>query len=399
MMPGAFRSMGPLAGGTFDVASMLAQALFSACPQSSPSSQSNVTPSSSSCLPSDSSSSSSSETPPVDSSTSPQPSIKKDKVFVLGNVRKFGGKTVRAGLEALLEGQDDKNKKKGSDRTHSKLSAEDTATLKSLLESKDPEVMKSLDTKVPNKKSIIISDRGQILDTVATKDIIDNASLDMKAHSAGKGWDRSAGGTVKTTAGSEYDVAGTELHSPIKINLKGENAQIDGKNGFNIDLNGFADKSGKNGGVQKTSGGLGANEAWLVRDKAGDGIKNKDGVVDGNDVYGDQNGQFKDGYAQLLKDYANDPSSVKTDPKTGKKYIDLTDPRGRAYNELQLLDGAGNLQPARNLLTRIDVDAQAGSAADLAGDGKGNLISARADVHYKNGRVATSADQWYATTA
>jgi len=151
--------------------------------------------------------------------------------------------------------------------------------------------------------------------------------------------------------------------------------------------------------VQKTSGGLGANEAWLVRDKAGDGIKNKDGVVDGNDVYGDQNGQFKDGYAQLLKDYANDPSSVKTDPKTGKKYIDLTDPRGRAYNELQLLDGAGNLQPARNLLTRIDVDAQAGSAADLAGDGKGNLISARADVHYKNGRVATSADQWYATTA
>lgn len=329
--------------------------------------------------------------PPVDPVTcEPPTSSGAKKVFILGDLKKFGGGTVRRGLEDLLRSTTQADRK--GERTHSKLSPEDAAKVKALLESTDPAVRATLATKVPNKKSLVISEDGKILDTLSTKDVVNNSSLGVGVHAQhmndgqGRNFDRSAGGTVQA-AGQTYDVAGTELHSPIKITLDGKDAQLNSTNGFAIDLNGFQEK----GGRTTTSGGLNANEAWLVRDKAGDGVK-KNGVVDGNDVYGDHNGQFKDGYDQLARDYA---SEIKVDAN-GKRYIDLTDPNSKAGKELQLLDAQGNLRPAKDVLTRIDVDELDPTAKDET-DGKGNVITARGNVTYKDGRTATSADQWYTT--
>ncbi len=324
-----------------------------------------------------------SDCPPTDSSDSSK------KVFVLGNLKKFGGGTIRKGLEELLRGQTQKDRK--GERTHSKLSPEDTAKVKALLESNDPEVKKVLNSKVPDKKSIVLSEDGKILDTLNTTDVVANNSLGVGVHAdhmrdKGRNFDRSAGGQINA-GGTTHQVAGTELHSPIKISLDGKDAKLNSTNGFAIDLNGFDEK----GGQTTTSGGLNSNEAWLVRDRAGDGIK-KNGVVDGDDVYGDHNGTRKDGYDDLARDFA---SELKTDPKTGKRYLDLSDPNSRAGKELQLLDAQGNLRPAKDVLKRIDVD---GTAVDER-DGKGNVITARSSVTYVDGRTATSADQWYSTPA
>jgi hypothetical protein len=311
------------------------------------------------------------------------------KVFVLGDLKRFGGGTVRRGLEDLLRSTTQKDRK--GERTHSKLSAEDTQKVRALLDSKDPEVMKTLAMKVPDKKSLVIGEDGKLLDTLDTTAVIGNKSLGVAVHAdhmndKGRNYDRSAGGQI-TAAGQTYDVAGTELHSPIKIALDGKDAKLNSTNGFKIDLNGFDEK----GGETTTSGGLNANEAWLVRDRAGDGIM-KNGVVDGDDVYGDHNGARKDGYDDLARDFA---SELKTDPKTGKRYLDLSDPKSRAGKELQLLDAQGNLRPARDVLTRIDVEGTAVNERD----GKGNVITARSNVTYKDGHTASSADQWYSTPA
>lgn len=413
LLGGGYRSMGGFGHGGVDFGSLLRQQLLKAVPSNLPSAgfpddvipgtpmtppPSGFSPPASSETPTSSSSgetpsSSDSSSPPIssdssgDSSDSSSESAKK--VFVLGNLKKFGGGTVRKGLEELLRGQTQKDRK--GERTHSKLSPEDAAKVKALLDSKDPEVMRALASKVPDKKSIVLSEDGKILDTLNTTDVVGNTSLGVGVHAQhmgdkGRNFDRSAGGSINA-GGTTHQVAGTELHSPIKISLDGKDAKLNSTNGFAIDLNGFDEK----GGQTTTSGGLNGNEAWLVRDRAGDGVK-KNGVVDGDDVYGDHNGTRKDGYDDLARDFA---SELKTDPKTGKRYLDLSDPNSRAGKELQLLDAQGNLRPAKDVLKRIDVD---GTAVDER-DGKGNVITARSSVTYLDGRTATSADQWYSTPA
>jgi len=384
-LPANFAYRGPqgtCGNGNFDMASTLARQLNQACPTmpgpSMPDPRSTGLPYDN--LPT--------VCPPPDEPTSDST---PEKAFIVGDLKKFGGSTVRNGLKELLRGADGVADRKG-ERTHSAISQEDAAKVRALLESTDPAVRATLAKKVPDGKSFILSEKGAILDTVRTKDIVENTSLNVGAHAqhmkdkVGRNFDRSAGGQVKVGE-TTYDVAGTELHSPIKIALDGKDAQLNSTNGFAIDLNGFKEK----GGQTTTSGGLNANEAWLVRDKDGDGIKKND-VVDGNDVYGDHNGKYTDGYNQLARDFA---SEIKTDAN-GKRYIDLTDPNSRAGKELQLLDGQGNLRPAKDVLTRIDVD-EMDKAAKNETDGKGNVITGRSNVTYKDGHTATSADQWFST--
>jgi hypothetical protein len=126
-----------------------------------------------------------------------------------------------------------------------------------------------------------------------------------------------------------------------------------------------------------------------VRDHGGDGLT-KNGVVDGNDVYGDHDGKFTDGYAQLARDFKGE---LKTDPATGHRYLDLTDPNSRAAKELKLLDPSGKSVPASSVLTRIDVDSIGANERDATGN---NQIRQRASVTYQDGHTALSADQWYA---
>jgi hypothetical protein len=251
-------------------------------------------------------------------------------------------------------------------------------------------VRATLGTQVPSGKSLVISQDGRILETLNTKDVVANQSLNVGVHAqhmndaVGRNYDRSAGGQL-TGSNGVYDVIGTELHSPIKIALDGKDARLDSTHGFQLDADGF----GRGQGAVTTSGGLNPNEAWLVRDKDGDGIT-RNGVVDGNDVYGDHDGQFKNGYQELARDYQGE---LRTDPATGRRYIDLTDPNSRAARELKLLDASGRQVPASSVLTRIDVDAAGVNESDAAGR---NQIRERASVTYLDGHTASSADQWYA---
>lgn len=309
------------------------------------------------------------------------------KVFIVGNRKKFGGRTVRKGLEALLKAHDkEKQGKKHKGKTYGVISDAEAEQLRKLLKSNDPEVKKVLDSKVPNKKSLLIdAETGKILDTVDTKaKVMAEKSLQMEKHKT-SGWDRSAGGNL-TVGEKTYQVAGTELHSPIKIALDGQDARLNSTNGFRIDLDGFD----QGNDAVTTSGGLNSNEAWLVRDKDGDGIM-RGGVVDGRDVYGDHEGKFSHGYDELARDYSDE---LKVDPQTGRRYLDLTDPNSRAARELKLLDASGNLTEAGKVLSRIDVDHVDVRESDASGQ---NQIRQRAEVTYRDGHTATSADQWYAT--
>jgi hypothetical protein len=310
-------------------------------------------------------------------------------VFIVGDLKKFGGGTVRAGLEDMLRPTKGLKDRAG-ERTHSQLSPEQAQQVQALLNSNDPAVRATLNTQVPSGKSLVIGQDGHILETLDTKDVVANQSLGVGVHAqhmhdaAGRNYDRSAGGQINGASNS-YNVIGTELHSPIKIALDGKDARLDSTHGFQLDADGF----GRGQGAVSTSGGLNPNEAWLVRDKAGDGVT-RNGVVDGNDVYGDHNGQFKDGYQELARDYQGE---LKTDPATGHRYIDLTDPNSRAAKELKLLDASGRQVPASSVLTRIDVDAAGVKETDATGR---NQIRERAQVTYRDGHTATSADQWYA---
>jgi hypothetical protein len=310
-------------------------------------------------------------------------------VFIIGNLKKFGGGTVRAGLEDMLRPTKGLKDRPG-ERTHSQISPEQAQQVQALLNSTDPAVRATLDTRVPNGKSLVISQDGRILETLDTKDVVANPSLNVGVHAQhmndkiGRNYDRSAGGQLSSAAGG-YNVIGTELHSPIKIALDGKDAQLDSAHGFQLDPDGF----GQGKGPVMTSGGLNPNEAWLVRDKEGNGLT-RNGVVDGNDVYGDHDGKFNNGYQELARDYR---SELKTDPATGRRYIDLTDPNSRAAKELKLLDSSGRQIPASSVLTRIDVDVTRVNETDATGL---NQIRERAAVTYLGGHTAFSADQWYA---
>src|SRR4051812_723429 len=76
-------------------------------------------------------------------------------VFVVGDLQKFGGKTVRQGLEDMLrptKGLKDRN----GERTHSQVSPQEAQQVQALLDSKDPAVQATLATDVPNGKSLVI---------------------------------------------------------------------------------------------------------------------------------------------------------------------------------------------------------------------------------------------------
>lgn len=323
------------------------------------------------------------------SSSSPASPSGGSGVFVVGDLQAFGGRTVRQGLEDMLRPTKGLKDREG-ERTHSAISPQQAAQVQALLDSQDPNVQATLNTNVPNHKSLVISQDGRLLETLDSKDVVANQSLNVAAHAqhlhdgASRNYDRSAGGQLTSQQGM-YNVIGTEMHSPIKIALDGKDAQLDSTHGFALAADGF----GQGKGAVQTSGGLNPNEAWLMRDRAGDGLT-KNGVVDGNDVYGDHDGKFANGYQQLARDYQGE---LKTDPATGHRYLDLTDPNSRAAKELKLMDASGKSVPASSLLNRIDVDAVGANERDASGS---NQIRQRASVTYKDGHTAMSADQWYA---
>lgn len=180
-----------------------------------------------------------------------------------------------------------------------------------------------------------------------------------------------ASGPVTVTSQSNYD--------PLKITLDGTDARLNTTDHVQIRM--------EDGTVKTMSGGLNDNEAWLVKDRDGQGIT-KNGVVDGEDVFGDHMGKYKNAFDQLAQEYA---SELKTDAQ-GNKYLDLTDPNSLAARELKLMDKAGNLYLASEKLNKIYVSYA--EVERVSNDGL-TAIKQEGLVEYKDRHTAKAVDQWF----
>ncbi len=200
-----------------------------------------------------------------------------------------------------------------------------------------------------------------------------------------------AGGPVTVPAGAPIegytfgpdnhykDGAGKTIADPLKLTLDGTDAKLNTTDHVKIRK--------EDGTVDTMSGGLNSNEAWLVKDRDGKGVT-KSGVVDGEDVFGDHQGKFKNAYDQLAKEYAGE---VKTDAQ-GNKFIDLADPNSKAAKELKLMDKGGNLYTASDKLNKLYVSYADTNNTSADGD---TSIREQSKAEYKDGHTAKTVDQWY----
>jgi hypothetical protein len=186
-------------------------------------------------------------------------------------------------------------------------------------------------------------------------------------------------GKAFPTPGGAVTVTQQGHHDPLKITLDGTDARLNTTDHVQIRM--------EDGTVKTMSGGLNANEAWLVKDRDGLGVT-KNGVVDGEDVFGDHLGQFKNAYDQLANEYA---SEVKTDAN-GQRYLDLSDPTSAAAKELKLMDRAGKLVPAAEKLNKIYLTHD--EVNKTSGDGK-TAIKQEGLVEYTDRHTAKAVDQWF----
>ncbi|MEB3205608.1 MAG: hypothetical protein VKP57_13030 [Candidatus Sericytochromatia bacterium] len=185
---------------------------------------------------------------------------------------------------------------------------------------------------------------------------------------------------LNTSKGPATAGGGTGTHDPLKITLDGTDAKVNTTDNSQIRLD--------DGREVTMSGGLNDNEAWLVKDRNGDGTSKNNGVIDGNEIFGDHLGKFKNAYDELAHEYA---AELKTDEQ-GRKYIDLADPNSVAAKELKLMDKAGNYIHAADKLQKLYVTWD--EVNIQAGDGQTSLRQ-QALVQYNDGKVAKSADQWF----
>lgn len=203
-----------------------------------------------------------------------------------------------------------------------------------------------------------------------------------------------------------YQVNGS-FFSPLKVSLQAVDAALDSHNGFLFDVDGFNAHQTE---AILTTGGLASNEAWLATDRDNNGFMDANGMLDGADVFGDHQGQYSDGYRDLAALYS---AYLKTDAQ-GLRYLELKPlsaaekaallaqrQSGQRHGfipslDLKLVLADGSVQDAAHVFDRIYVDSQQVSEQDKT---HRNQITERAMVRYRNGQVATSADQWFQTEA
>jgi hypothetical protein len=307
-------------------------------------------------------------------------------VFVVGNLKKFGGKTIRAGLRDMLrptEGQADRP----GERTHSVISPAAAQKLRAMLRSKNPAIQRMLNTPVPSGKSFVISEDGRIMGTVDTRtQVVGNPSLDMAIHAnaprgLGRNYDRSAGGQI-SFGGTTHQVHGTELHSPLTFDLNGDG---------NVSTTNVA-----NGRMFEMAPGV-KQTAWAG---AGDGILAFGSGADGSKVLGDNAVIDGKTYANGFEALAALAQKHLGADRVAKGYLDAAD-----LKELQAKAGlhmkvAGqsasqdrNARPVEDLgITRINLNyAHAGAAADLQGN-----EHRQQSAFVMNGQARRVNDVWYA---
>lgn len=210
--------------------------------------------------------------------------------------------------------------------------------------------------------------------------------------------------TVFNNNGTKYVVnTAFTRASPIKISLKYNNAVVTDNGSFKFDTDGFHQKTKP---VMETTGGLDPTEAWLALDRGHTGII-KNTIIDGDALFGDHMGQFASGYEDLKYAF---PAYVKIDSQR-TEYIELTpEPwyevlwrsilkffgihaQANPYSDLKLLTSDNHVIDANTVIKRIDVSYKKVKEYSKSG---ANAIFQRSNVYYTNGKIAESADIWFA---
>lgn len=165
---------------------------------------------------------------------------------------------------------------------------------------------------------------------------------------------------------------------PLKISLvAGKDATVNSTDHELLDVNGK---------TVKTSGGLNANEAWLVNDPQGTGVMH-DGVMDFSKLIGNQDGAAN-GFDRLRQLY---PDAVKTDAD-GRQYIDTAI---ASRDGLRLATSSGQEISADKVVSKIYLDDSATSQSSADGQ---TTVRQQGEVVYHDGATAKAADEWFTGT-
>lgn len=204
---------------------------------------------------------------------------------------------------------------------------------------------------------------------------------------------------------SNINIVEYTIVSPLKVNIAGGNARLNVSRPLTFTM------TRPNGKIvqRTTTGGLNADEAWLMVNKDGKGIKNGD-VVNGDNWFSD--GRNHDSaYDHLAEEFS---SYVKKD-EHGHSYIPLqklTDVQKAAAQQALMQPGdasvKANLEPSKDLLL-LDVNDNVYFASDFfdriyvsyfnvgeTDTSFSNHILQRSLVRDLNGQYHFSADQWFA---
>ncbi|MDX2012639.1 MAG: hypothetical protein SFW67_20745 [Myxococcaceae bacterium] len=290
------------------------------------------------------------------------PPAKKQEVFLFGNKRR-----PRKLADYLRIAQ-----KRGIPIDASKFSKED------------------LNRTVKRGETIAVTADGRIVATKRTEDIIADQRFGVSQHMTGKGRSSSIGhgGSIDVN-GEQMKVNTTMLKSPVALDLNGDGRigttgvstaqqRIDSQVGqtvsFDVDGDGKADR---------TEWMAGDGDALLVDDRDGGATNAMNGGrnIDGTRLFGDQGGQYANGYEKLAKLDQNGDGSLDEDELVGvKAWIDDGDGKLEA-GELKTLKELG--------VTQVNTQMQ------RVQNERGESLM-RSDF-VRNGQRQMTEDVWFAT--
>jgi hypothetical protein len=249
-----------------------------------------------------------------------------------------------------------------------------------------------LNRTVKKGETIAVTADGRIVASKNTEDIIADERFGVSQHMKGQGKGRFSsighGGSIDVN-GEQMKVNTTMLKSPVALDLNGDGRigttgvstaqqRIDSQVGktvsFDVDGDGKADR---------TEWMAGDGDALLVDDRDGGATKamRSGANIDGTRLFGDQGGQYANGYEKLAKLDQNGDGSLDEDELVGvKAWID---------------DGDGKLE-AGELKTLKELGVtQVGTQMNRVQNERGESLM-RSDF-VRNGKRQMSEDVWFAT--
>jgi hypothetical protein len=251
-----------------------------------------------------------------------------------------------------------------------------------------------LNRTVKKGETIAVTADGKIVATKKTEDIIADERFGVSQHMQGRGKGRFSsighGGSIDVN-GEQLKVNTTMLKSPVALDLNGDGRigttgvstaqeRIDSKVGRTVNFD--VDGDGK---TDRTEWMAGDGDALLVDDRDGGATKamRTGRNIDGTRLFGDQGGQYANGYEKLSKLDQNADGRLDDDELVGvKAWIDDGDGR-LEQGELKTLKELGV----------SEVNTQMNRVQNERGE------SLMRSTFVRNGQRQMTEDVWFATKA